>query len=140
MADEQLGLSEREKELRRWNTPWVYREFPKMLYLGRVTAGKVEIEQKVVASEQEEALALGLGWLPKPDDAHTRAEAVEAARGELAAERAWDDRRLSAKAQAEAAVIDQATLRHLPEIPEQPRRPRKPRPRRTARPAPIVPE
>src|SRR5262245_14567839 len=123
--DQDLGLSERDKELKKWNAPYVYKEFPKMLYRATTVGGRLDVAQKIVGSEGEELLATGTGWLPTA----AQAEAAETARqeglGTAAAERAWDDRRLSAAAQAEAAVVDQATLKHLPEIPANPRRPRK---------------
>jgi hypothetical protein len=112
------GLSDRDKELRRWNAPYRYQEHPKMLYRGMTTAGIVTLEQRVVGSAGEEALALGAGWLPQPDRARQVALLGQAALGAAAAERAWDDRHLSPAAQAEAAAVDQATARHLPEIPE----------------------
>src|SRR5499427_203386 len=119
---EDLGLSERDKELKRWNAPYVYREFPKMLYRGTTVAGRVTVEQRIVGTEGEELLATGTGWLPRPD----QAEAVETARQEQlgtdAAVRAWDDRRLSPAAQAEAAAFDASSAKHTPEIPEQPKR------------------
>jgi hypothetical protein len=124
MTEDTVGLSDREKELRRWNAPYAYREFPKMLYRGWVSAGRVELEQRVVGSAAEEAAATGLGWGPDPE----QARAVEAARladlGTAAAERAWADRHMSAPAQAEAAAVERETLAHLPEIPARPTRKR----------------
>jgi len=123
--DQDLGLSERDKELKKWNAPYVYREFPKMLYRASTVAGRIEVEQKIVGSEGEELLATGTGWLPQPGQAQDAEVRRQEDLGTAAAERAFDDRRLSAKAQAEAAVIDQATVTHLPEIAEQPRKRRK---------------
>jgi hypothetical protein len=130
MADD-LGLSERDKELKKWEKPWVYVEFPKMLYRGVTVAGRVEVEQHIVGRAEEEAIAFGAGWRPNAAEAVAVETAHQENLGTLAAERAAADRRLSAAAQADAAVIDQATLRHLPEIPARPRRPR-PRPKKAA--------
>src|SRR5262245_49879051 len=128
--DEQLGLSERDKELKKWNGPYVYREFPKMLYRATtLVTGRLEVEQKLVGSPGEEVLATGTGWLPHPQDACDAETRRQEGLGTAAAERAWDDRRLSPAAQAEAAAVDQTTLRHLPEIPATPVRRRPARPR-----------
>jgi hypothetical protein len=123
--DAELGLSERDKELKQWNKPYVYREFPRMLYRAATVAGKVEVEQRIVGSEGEAALATGTGWLPSPSRAQEAEVARQEGLGTAAAERAWGDRRMSAGAQAEAAAVDETTLRHLPEIAERPRRSRK---------------
>src|SRR5215470_20097723 len=98
MPDNDLGLSERDKELKRWNAPYVYKEFPKMLYRGTLTAGRVEVEQRIVGSEAEELLATGTGWLPKSAQAYDAEMKRQEDLGTAAAERAYDDRRMSAKA------------------------------------------
>lgn len=121
--DDDLGLSERDKELKKWNAPYVYREFPKMLFRGTLTVrGTIDVEQRIVGTASEEDAAQANGWLPHPQRAWDAEEARQAAKGTAAAERAWDDRRLSVAAQAEAAAVDAATAKHLPEIPEKPRR------------------
>ena len=125
MADETLGLNDYAKELKRWNAPYRYQEFPKMLFRGTTTtAGKLEVEQRIVASAADQATAAGAGWLPHPQDAADAETQRQEDLGTLAAERLYADRQLSPAAQAEAAAIDGATLKHLPEIPERPRRPR----------------
>lgn len=122
MADD-LGLSDRDKELKKWNAPYVYREFPKMLYRGlTTTAGRLEVEQRIVGSEHEETLAAGAGWLTTSTAASEAETRRQEDLGTAAAERAAADRQMSPQAQAEAAAIDQRTLKHLGEIPEQPRR------------------
>ena|SRR5262252_3304483 len=121
MADD-LGLSDREKELRKWNAPYVYREFPKMLYRGTTVAGRVTVEQRIVGSEGEELLATGTGWCPTGPAAMAAETARQEGLGTAAAERAWEDRRLSPAAQAEAAAFDASSAKHTPEIPEQPKR------------------
>jgi len=118
-----LGLTDRDKELKKWNAPYVYREFPKMLYRGTTqTSGLVTVEQRIVGSEGEERLAEGAGWVVHAKDALERETAAQAAVGTAAAERAWDDRRMSDRATAEAAAVDGATAKHLGAIPERPRR------------------
>jgi len=122
--DEDLGLSDRDKELRKWNAPYVYREYPRMLYRGVTrTSGLVEVEQKIIASDGEQAMAQGAGWVAHPQQAIAAETQRQEAPGIAAAERAHTDRRLSAAAQAEAADADDATARHLGAIPERPRRP-----------------
>jgi hypothetical protein len=121
---DELGLTEREKELRKWEKPYVYAEFPKMLFRGvTTTAGRVEYETRVVSSTVEEALAGESGWLLGPQLALDAEHQRQAAVGTAAAERAWADRRMSEAAQAEAAAVDAVTSQHLGEIPEQGRRP-----------------
>jgi hypothetical protein len=121
MADTDLGLTDREKELKKWEAPYRYQEFPKMLFRGMTTTqGRVEVERRIVAGEREETLAKESGWA----NSSAQAAAVETGRqealGTAAAERAWDDRRVSAAAQAEVAVAEAATTRHLGEIPRRP--------------------
>src|SRR4030095_11446009 len=122
MTTDATGLSERDQEMRRWNAPYAYREYPKMLYRAYGSGGRIDLEQRVVGSASEEADAVGLGWPPPPERARDPETMQQAAVGIAAAERAWDDRHLSPAAQAEAAAVDLATLRHLPEIPPQPQR------------------
>jgi hypothetical protein len=115
--DDDLGLSERDKELKKWNAPYVYREFPKMVFRGVLTSGgRVEYEHRVVGSVSEESAATATGWDLHPQRALDRAAQRAADVGVAAAERAWDDRHLSAAAQAEAAAIDAGTAQHVPEI------------------------
>jgi hypothetical protein len=141
--DEDLGLSEREKELKKWNAPYVYREFPKMLYRGvTTTAGRFTLEDRTVASAGEEAVATEAGWLANPERARIAEETRQEAVGLAAAERAYTDRSLSAAARAEAGAADAASARHLGEIPVRPTRPRPHRTKPTSKlkptPTPVV--
>ena len=127
MADTQLGLTDYAKEMARWNAPYVYREFPKMLYrAATTTAGRVELQPpRIVTTEGEEHDALSDGWCVNPQRATDAETRRQEAIGTAAAERAFSDRKLSSAAQAEAAAADQAAgAKHLGEIPERPRRPR----------------
>jgi hypothetical protein len=122
--DEDLGLSERDKELRKWNAPYVYREYPRMLYRGVTkTSGLVEVEQRLVTSDGEQASLTGAGWAAHPQQAIEAEDRRAAAPGIAAAERAYRDRQMSAGAQAEAAEADGASAKHLGAIPERPKRP-----------------
>ena len=137
MADA-LGLTDHAKELAHWNQPYVYQEYPKMLYLGRTTAGgRLEIQPRTVQNAQEEAAVRRDGWTSNPDDAKANEMMRQEAIGTAAAERAYQDRKLSPAAQAEAAAADQAAgAKHLGEIRERPRRPRPSR----AKVKPVPPE
>src|SRR5262245_60150966 len=87
------GLSERETELAKWNRPYQFREFPKMLYRGLTTAGgRVEHEQRVVANEHEEQQARENGWCGNPAEALGRETRRQEDLGTAAAERAYADR------------------------------------------------
>ena len=131
--DTDLGLSDRDKELKKWNAPYQYREFPKMLFRGTTTtAGRVEVEQRIVGSAGEASAAEATGWFPSPRWALERESDRQASVGVAAAERAWDDRRMSASAQAEVAALEQTTATHLPEMPEQARRRVRPSRRKAA--------
>ena len=123
---EPLGLTEYAKELAKWNAPYVYREFPKMLFRGiTTTIGRVDVEQRIVTTEGEEHDARSAGWCVHPDRAKDAETRRQEAVGTAAAERAYADRQLSGAAQAEAAAADQAAgAKHLGEIRERPRRPR----------------
>lgn len=121
MADVELGLTDRERELKKWNAPYRHQEFPKMLFRGTTTTqGRVEVEQRIVDTEREERVAHEEGWHPTSPAAAAAETRRQEALGTAAAERAWEDRRLSAAAQAEAAVAEQATGKHLGEIPRRP--------------------
>jgi hypothetical protein len=128
MADPELGLDERQKELRKWEKPYRYEEFPKMLYrAGPVVAGRVTVAERIVQTEVEERFAREAGWTTNPNGAREMALAEQAERGDEAAARAYWDRRLSPAAQAEAAAHDATSLEHLPEIPAQPLPPKRSR-------------
>lgn len=126
MADPTLGLTDYAKEMNRWNQPYVYREFPKMLFRGATTtAGRVTVEQRIVATDGEQEQAGRDGWRSNPQVAQDEETRRQEAIGTAAAERAYTDRQLSGRAQAEAAAADQAAgAKHLGEIKERPRRPR----------------
>jgi hypothetical protein len=123
---DQLGLTEHAKELAHWNKPYVYQEYPKVLYFGRSVNGRVELAPpRTVQNAREEQEAKDEGWDPSPDRATEAETKRQEAIGTAAAERAYQDRKLSPQAQAEAAAADQAAgAKHLGEIRERPRRPR----------------
>jgi len=125
--------SQYAKEMRKWEAhhtqygppgrPFVHREFPKMLYLaGRNDKGKIVlIDRQVARDEDEERNLKSRGFVFGPDKAIAACEAAEVEIAKLAAERNFLERRMSEKAQAEAArVNDAAGARHVPVVPETP--------------------
>jgi hypothetical protein len=141
--------SELGKELGKWNKPYVFRQFPQMLYMARKRpdgiVSVVEVDdalftspngtahpgaaeafcgtcQRTVNNDAELAKALELGWRSSPAEALERFEAKEQSIGNAAAYRAYEDRNMSPGAKAEAKVVEDSTPDHVPEVPEQRRR------------------
>ena len=68
--DDDPDLTNREKELKKWTRPYKYCEFPKMLYRGTTsTAGRVEVEQRIVGNAAEEQRVVADGWHAGPKEA-----------------------------------------------------------------------
>ena len=134
------------KELARWITPRNqmvhglpgfknvgYEEYPKCLYkAGRPTKANVEISGSLtVHDESQERVALGQGWSRTQEDAIQRYHDHDREMATLAANRAYQERTMSEKAQAEAAAFESETIQHVAEIPRTPvrrRGPNKPKP------------
>ena len=74
--------------------------------------------QKTVGDESEHKAALNAGWRDHPDDAIKHYEERELAISDATAERHYADSKMSEKAQAEAAEVDNSTEFHVPFIPE----------------------
>ncbi len=125
--------------------PYVYREFPKLLYKAHRVAGVIKCMDPAntpeaesfsrsctmkVNDEREQSRALESGWRPSIESAIEFLKAKEEAVSTAAAERAYRDSKMSEKAQKEAAEADAATEHHLAEIPEKKKRgrPRKVQP------------
>lgn len=135
--------SEYAKEMAKWEAhhtqygppgrPYVFREYPAMLYKPtRDAMGKVSFESRLANDENERADLERLGFVHGGQGKALEAlEAREFEVAELAANRAFNDRKLSPEAQAEAARIDASTSQHLAEIPEAPVK-RRGRPRKSA--------
>lgn len=127
-SDQVLGQTEYAKEMAKWNQPYTYQPYPRMLYRASSGGQDAAIETKTVPSESDERIAMGQGWVKGGPTAAREAKAQDGAdRGTAAAERAYSDLRLSDKAQREAAVIEATTGGHVPEIPEVKRGPGRPR-------------
>lgn len=141
------------KEIARWNKPYVFEPFPKMLYKaskrpdGVYSVGESEDSvfggrdraaeeftkrcQRIVKNEREEQAALEQGWRATQGEAMELLKVKEEYISTAAAHRLYEDRNLGEKAQREAAEADAATPEHLPAIPEKKRRGR---PRKVAQP------
>ena len=140
--------SELGKEMAKWNKPYVYRPFPKMLYRaqrrpdGIVSVGESDDMlfsrgtvarpgaaeafnnscQKTVNSEDELRRELERGWRETPGEAMAFFESREKGVSTAAAHRAYEDRNMSDKAKAEASEADAATMEHVAEVPVKKRR------------------
>ena len=125
--------SDYAKERRKWEAqhtqfgapgrPFVYAEYPLMLYRAkrRPEGGKDPIlEHFTVEDDQQERNMQSRGWVRGPDNAIKALEETERGLAQAAAERAYQDTRLSERAQAEATAVDETTIQHLGEIPETP--------------------
>ena len=136
------ALSFYEKEARRWNTPKAlggtrpdtFQEFPLMVYRACKPAvcGEdcskpvcvryrgVNLHDMTVNGPDELARAREQFFVEGLDAAYETALAVEDSISRAAAERQTAERRMSPKAQAEAAEVDASTFEHVPEIPRKP--------------------
>lgn len=99
-----------------------FTEYPLMIYRAKRSSsgGPPIIDHCIVDDEQQERLKAGQGWVRGPDNAVKALEHDEQELARAAAERAYQDRRMSAQAQAEAAAVDESTIAHLGAIPETP--------------------
>lgn len=103
--------------------PRVFEEFPKRMYkAGRKEKSGVPviIDAIDVESEQQQRNMESRGYRFGQDAALEAMHEADNAISALAANRAFNDRKMSPKAQAEAAEADASTSRHLPEIPALP--------------------
>ncbi len=82
----------------------------------------------VVRNSDEYYKAIGQGWCDEPQQAIDQFEAEEAKVGNAAAERAYQDQRMSEPAQREADAYEATVTTHVPEIPSVPvKKPAKPK-------------
>ncbi len=111
--------------------PFVQQDYPKMLSrAGRTTKGvPVIVDHQIAESDVMEANLLSRGFRVGEDAALELLHAEDREHAKLAANRAYTDRAMSPRAQAEAAAIDDQTIDHLPVIPPTPVRKRQPRAR-----------
>lgn len=138
------------QEMERWNKPYTFQEFPRMVYRARkrpdgvVTVfetvdarclepgenpapGKAEQWSRGNYMEAKDATefqkAMESGWRPDPQAALEFFHAREQSIADAAAHRHYEDRNMSERAKAEAAAIEGESSEHLPEIPEARRKP-----------------
>ncbi|HET8648092.1 MAG TPA: hypothetical protein VFO85_21530, partial [Vicinamibacteria bacterium] len=69
-----------------------------------------------VQNEAEERRALENGWHPTQGAALEALEARDNAVSDITAARHYGDARMSEPARREAALVDQSTLKHVPEV------------------------
>lgn len=139
------------KEMKRWEKPYRYEEFPRMLYKAQFNpqSGRHEVAlardvisldktvvvlsaeafnnscQLIVNDEDGLRRAKADGWRESQKEAMDFHEGLQEDIRQAAAERAHQDRKMSERAQAEAAAVDVATSEHVSEIPRKRGRPRK---------------
>lgn len=100
-----------------------FQPFPKMLYRAERADGGPQISGTlIVHSDTEEKRERERGWCEGPDAAIAAVKAEDLEFATLAANRAFQERRMSDHARAEAAAVDEATAQHVPVIPETPKR------------------
>lgn len=134
--------SELGKEMAKWNKPYQYRPFPKMLYKAQKrpdgvpsvgeardsafggNPGEAEAFSKtcqmLVNDETELTRYVEMGWREGPTEALEFFEEREKAFAESAAQRAHGDRNMGDKAKAEAAAVEASTPEHVAEVPRTP--------------------
>ncbi len=131
--------SEWGKELAKWNKPYEFAMFPKMLYKAtRREDGIVSVAeaddalfggqpgaaesfsarcQMTVKDDRELTRFIEMGWRESPGAALEFFEEKALALGASAAHRAHDDRNMGDKAKAEAEAIEASTPEHVAEVP-----------------------
>lgn len=97
--------------------------YPAMFYKMRrsETGGRIETAERREAADEAAANNLrSLGFYEGPAAAAAALEASEKEIAVLAANRVFNEQRMSPGARAEAAAADDATAEHLPSVPETP--------------------
>lgn len=132
-ADHPLSI-----ELAKWNKPYVFVPYPKMLYRARkrpdgiVSVGEADDTvmggragsaeafsagcQKIVKNEDDHLKAKGQGWCDTPSDALKLFEAEAKSIADTAAHRHFEDRLMGDSARSEAAQADADSFGHVPEV------------------------
>jgi hypothetical protein len=107
-------LTELEQERQRWEKPYVYEEYPRMLYRVRLENGKPDAsDQVLVRSDGERAAREREGYYAGPQAALDAYEAVQQGIAQAAAEAQHDANRLSRHARDEYEAADEASDTHL---------------------------
>lgn len=106
--------------------PYVYKPFPAWMYHETEPA-------RLVKDDSEQANLASRGFVDNPNKTREAYERLELEKSNNAAQRASDDRGLSAKAKAEHEAADSAADDHVLDLPVPPAEKRKPgRPAKTA--------
>jgi len=137
-----------DREMRKWERPYVYRPFPKMVYKaarhnGKIMCGAPEPQpwefkeerslrnaidearhftdacQLTVNNETELSRALESGYRETPDEAVKHCDEREAAYVKEAAHRNFDDRNLSENAKKQIAAAEAEAGEPLAEVPRE---------------------
>lgn len=100
--------------------PFVYHEYPIMLTRASrpKQGGEPTFERVIADDDQGEANLLSRGFCRSAEDALAVLAKADLERARAAAERAYTDQRMSARAQAEAARADEMTSDHVGDVPE----------------------
>ena len=131
--------SEYNKEMQKWEAPYVHKEWPKMVFRAIrkegegywVVTGSDAIRaktQKIVNDEFELQRAHESGWRPSPQEAIDFANKRFSDKSELEAARNYEDRNMSEAAKREAeefASSAEDPLEPVAEIPEKPKKRRR---------------
>ena len=108
------GETEADRELERWNKPYVYAPFPRMLYRGVLKSnGQHDVEMLTVDTDADLRRSMADGWLESPVDAKRSVESAEQDIALAAAENAAAAQRMSRKAQRELSTREASTHRHV---------------------------
>lgn len=125
MAIVRTGETEYEKELAKWDKPYVFKPFPTMVYQATKVQGAITVlsdegkhDQKttrVVNSERELAEALASGWHPTPQAAYEALQRRDEQHADDAAVVNYEVSKMSKKAQAEFKAKAAASDKHIVE-------------------------
>jgi len=134
------GATEYDKEIAKWEGPYVHQEFPKMLYRAferpdgivdvivdpEDSSGLGQRCSITVSDEKEMDRKIDEGWSRSVQEAKDKVFTVQKAVALAAAEREHDDRRMSSEAKREIGAAQIATAGHVAEVPRTPVRRRGP--------------
>ncbi|HWN84390.1 MAG TPA: hypothetical protein VNN99_04540 [Vicinamibacterales bacterium] len=118
-------------EMRRWEStytlygapgrPYVYEEYPRQMFMAGHPAGrpgKIEVTDYRVANNDHERSVLEQdGWRASQGEAVTAQKDRDREMARAAAETNFADRRMSEKALAEKAEVEDATAQHVSDVP-----------------------
>lgn len=100
-----------------------FAEYPKAVYKAEAADGGPRIcAMERADNEQHERQMVANGWSVTQEAAIERVHAQHREFAELAANRAHNEKWMSAGAKAEAREADESTMQHLPSIPETPKK------------------